>query len=83
MWQAAPGLQRGFDSHHEAEMQMREIQVQGLPAPVTSSQNAGGVTECYDAAVVGSIIVLTSVIFVAGNPLISACLRMTPSSFAR
>ena len=30
----------------------------------------------HDAAVVGSIIFLTSVIFVAGKSLISACLRM-------
>jgi hypothetical protein len=35
------------------------------------------------AAVVGSIIFLTSVILVAGKPLISACLRMTASSLAR
>src|SRR6267154_645284 len=35
------------------------------------------------AAVVGSIIFFTSVIFVAGNPLISACFLMLSSSFAR
>jgi hypothetical protein len=35
------------------------------------------------AAVVGSIIFLTSVIFVAGKPLISACFRMMASSLAR
>lgn len=39
--------------------------------------------EAHPAAVVGSIIFLTSVIFVAGKPLISACLRMIASSFAR
>jgi hypothetical protein len=37
----------------------------------------------HEAAVVGSIIFLTSVIFVAGKPLISACLRIIVSSFAR
>jgi hypothetical protein len=37
----------------------------------------------YVAAVVGSIIFLTSVIFVAGKPLISACFRMMASSLAR
>ena len=35
------------------------------------------------AAVVGSIIFFTSVILVAGKPLISACLRMIASSLAR
>jgi hypothetical protein len=34
-------------------------------------------------AAVGSIIFFTSVIFVAANPLISACLRMMASSLAR
>jgi hypothetical protein len=34
-------------------------------------------------AVVGSIIVFTAVILVAGKPLISACLRMIASSLAR
>ncbi len=34
-------------------------------------------------SVVGSIILRTSVILVAGKPLISACLRMMASSFAR
>ena len=34
-------------------------------------------------SVVGSIIFRTSVILVAGKPLISACLRMIASSFAR
>jgi hypothetical protein len=39
---------------------------------------------CYAAfSVVGSIILRTSVILVAGKPLISACLRMMASSFAR
>jgi hypothetical protein len=33
--------------------------------------------------VVGSIIVFTAVILVAGKPLISACLRMIASSLAR
>src|SRR5262249_29979020 len=37
----------------------------------------------HPAAVVGSIILRTSVIFVAGKPLISACLRMMASSLAR
>jgi hypothetical protein len=37
----------------------------------------------HEAAVVGSIIFLTSVIFVAGKPLISACFRMMASSLAR
>src|SRR5712671_4156226 len=40
-------------------------------------------TLIVSAAVVGSIIFFTSVIFVAGKPLISACLRMIASSFAR
>src|SRR6516164_138758 len=35
------------------------------------------------AAVVGSIIFFIAVILVAGKPLISACLRMIASSFAR
>lgn len=34
-------------------------------------------------SVVGSIILRTSVIFVAGKPLISACFRMMPLSLAR
>jgi hypothetical protein len=34
-------------------------------------------------SVVGSIMVRIAVIFVAGKPLISACLRMTASSLAR
>ena len=39
---------------------------------------------CYAAfSVVGSIILRTSVILVAGKPLISACLRMMASSLAR
>jgi len=33
--------------------------------------------------VVGSIIVFTAVILLAGKPLISACLRMIASSLAR
>jgi hypothetical protein len=37
----------------------------------------------HEAAVVGSIIFFTSVILVAGKPLISACLRMIASSLAR
>jgi len=37
----------------------------------------------FHAAVVGSIIFFTSVILVAGKPLISACLRMMASSLAR
>jgi hypothetical protein len=37
----------------------------------------------HEAAVVGSIIFLTSVIFVAGKRLISACFRMMASSLAR
>ena len=37
----------------------------------------------YAVAVVGSIIFLTSVTFVAGKPLISACLRIMASSLAR
>jgi hypothetical protein len=37
----------------------------------------------HDDAVVGSIIFFTSVIFVAGKPLISACLWMMASSLAR
>ena len=37
----------------------------------------------YPFAVVGSIVLRISVIFVAGKPLISACLRMMPSSLAR
>jgi hypothetical protein len=39
--------------------------------------------EFHAAAVVGSIIFFTSVIFVAGKPLTSACLRMMASSLAR
>ena len=39
--------------------------------------------DIYEAAVVGSIIFFTSVIFVAGKPLISACLLIMASSFAR
>ena len=37
----------------------------------------------YEAAVVGSMILRISVILVAGNPLISACVRITASSLAR
>jgi hypothetical protein len=40
-------------------------------------------SKVHEAAVVGSIIFFTSVIFVAGKPLISACLRMMASSLAR
>ena len=40
-------------------------------------------TQLQEASVVGSIIFFTSVIFVAGKPLISACLRMMASSLAR
>jgi hypothetical protein len=40
-------------------------------------------TQLQEASVVGSIIFFTSVIFVAGKPLISACLRMMASSRAR
>src|SRR5262249_60479394 len=36
-----------------------------------------------DRSVVGSIVLRTSVILVAGKPLISACLRMMSSSLAR
>jgi hypothetical protein len=48
-----------------------------------SRQNLPRAISPYVAAVVGSIIFFTSVILVAGNPLISACLRMIPSSLAR
>ena len=37
----------------------------------------------YVAAVVGSIVRLTSEILLAGKPLMSACLRMSAASFAR
>ena len=43
---------------------------------------AGDKTFCVYMAVVGSIILCTSVIFVAGKPLISACLLMIASSLA-
>jgi hypothetical protein len=50
---------------------------------VPTIDHALPIWEDHDAAVVGSIILLTSVIFVAGKPLISACLRMIASSLAR
>src|ERR1700752_909084 len=39
--------------------------------------------QLQEASVVGSISLRTSVILVAGNPLISGCLRIMASSFAR
>jgi hypothetical protein len=51
----------------------------GRAVPVTN----GAPPSPHEAAVVGSIIFFTSVILVAGKPLISACLRMIDSSLAR
>jgi hypothetical protein len=54
--------------------------------PATELQRlrvAAEAREFHAAAVVGSIIFFTSVIFVAGKPLTSACLRMMASSLAR
>ena len=52
--------------------------------PATSLLRVGAAAgESHAAAVVGSIIFFTSVIFVAGKPLTSACLRMMASSLAR
>jgi hypothetical protein len=57
-----------------------------LPLPSSPRRVPNLATEqrtIHAAAVVGSIIFLTSVIFVAGKPLISACFRMMASSLAR
>ena len=65
-------------------------------ATVAANDASIGAMECFSAwisgdlhyetagcSVVGSIILRTSVILVAGKPLISACLRMMSSSLAR
>jgi len=53
----------------------------GAPVPVLVAKP---LRPAYSArSVVGSIILRTSVIFVAGKPLISACLWMSASSLAR
>jgi hypothetical protein len=48
-----------------------------------SSNQMFAVLSRYEVSVVGSIILFTAVIFVAGNPLILACSRMIASSLAR
>jgi hypothetical protein len=56
---------------------------------LTESGDFRGPTKCspalgrYEDSVVGSIILFTAVIFVAGNPLIVACSRIIASSLAR
>jgi hypothetical protein len=68
--------------------QLNRIETRRLSLPLPSSPRrvpnlATDQRTIHGAAVVGSIIFLTSVIFVAGKPLISACFRMMASSLAR
>jgi hypothetical protein len=54
-----------------------------LGVPKQRDELAPRLSDQSDRSVVGSIILRTSVILVAGKPLISACLRIMSSSLAR
>ena len=64
--------------HHAAIDSQVPCRTESAGCPETTRSS-----KFHEAAVVGSIVFFTSVIFVAGKPLISACLRIMASSLAR
>ena len=72
---------RLFTRYGISRIETRRLSLRSWPrcVPILATEQR----TIHEAAVVGSIIFLTSVIFVAGKPLISACFRMMASSLAR